>query len=694
MQSNRLIHEKSPYLLQHAHNPVDWYPWGDEAFEKAQAEDKPVFLSIGYSTCHWCHVMERESFEDGEVARLLNEGFVSIKVDREERPDIDNVYMVVCQSMTGGGGWPLTIIMTPEKRPFFAATYVPKRARFGRSGMVELLPQVLAVWRDRRSDATGLADRIAESLAGLSRTAPGGDVGIALLDAAYRDLSESFDERHGGFGGAPKFPTPDRIRFLLRHWRRTGDTDALEMVERTLRSMRRGGVYDHVGFGFHRYSTDDRWLLPHFEKMLYDQALLAVAYLEAFQATGNEEYALTAREIFTYVLRDMSSPEGGFCSAEDADSEGEEGKFYLWTEQELREALAPAEAELAVSVFNVEPGGNFLDEAAHTRTGRNILHLAVAAVDSARHRRTGGDEFARVLANIRTKLLTRREERVRPLRDDKVLADWNGLMIAALAKGARALDEPAYADAAAGAASFVLARMGDDDGRLLHRYWQGDSAVLGFLDDHAFLIWGLLELYETTFKVSYIREALGLAEAMVAHFRDPSDGGFYLSPDYGESLLARTKEAHDGAVPSGNAVAMMDLLRLGRMTGRSELEEYASGIATAFSALVARSPSAFTSLLSAASFAQGPSHEVVVVGEPGASDTNAMLGSIGRAFAPNAVVLFRQAGRDGEELSELAPFARPLTSIDGKATAYVCRGHRCELPTTDVAEMLRLLEQG
>jgi uncharacterized protein YyaL (SSP411 family) len=693
-EPNRLIREKSPYLLQHAHNPVDWYAWGDEAFERARVEDKPIFLSIGYATCHWCHVMERESFEDDNVARLMNDGFVSIKVDREERPDIDNVYMSVCHSMTGSGGWPLTIIMTPERKPFFAATYIPKRARFGRAGMVELLPQVLQVWREKRSDALRLADRIAESLAELSKRAPGSEIGPASLETAYRHLSESFDAQFGGFGGAPKFPTPDRLRFLLRHWKRTGESEALAMVEQMLQAMRRGGVYDQVGFGFHRYSTDDRWLVPHFEKMLYDQALLAMAYLEAFQATGKQEYASTAREIFTYVLRDMTSPEGGFYSAEDADSEGVEGKFYVWTEHELRGVLSPPEADFAVSVFNVQPDGNFLDEASHAKTGSNILHLTSGRADVAGYRGISTEEFVKALSDVREKLLASREQRVRPLRDDKVLTDWNGLMIAALAKGARVLDEPAYGQAASRAAGFILGRMRDDEGRLLHRYREGESAIPGLLDDYAFFTWGLLELYEATFDVSHLREALDLTDLLLTHFRDREGGAFYLSPDYGETLLVRAKEAHDGAVPSGNSVAMMNLLRLGRMTGRSELEEHAAGIATAFSGLAARSPSAFTALLAAVAFVEGPSYEIVVVGEQGTPDTDAMLGAIGRKFLPNAVVLFRQAGREGDELPDLAPFVRDLGSIDGKATAYVCRGQQCDLPTTDVGKMLRLLEQG
>jgi uncharacterized protein YyaL (SSP411 family) len=688
---NRLTHEKSPYLLQHAHNPVDWYPWGDEAFERARADDKPIFLSIGYATCHWCHVMERESFEDEEVARLLNDGFVSIKVDREERPDIDNVYMTVCQSMTGSGGWPLSIVMTPEKKPFFAATYIPKHARFGRAGMLELLPRVLTVWREKRSEATRLADHIAESLSGLAEGAPGAGLDRAMLDTAYHHLAESFDESHGGFGGAPKFPTSERLRLLLRHWRRTGDPDALQMVEQTLASMRRGGIYDHVGFGFHRYSTDERWLVPHFEKMLYDQALLAIAYLEAYQATDNPDYASTAREIFTYVLRDMTSPEGGFYSAEDADSEGEEGKFYLWNERELREVLSPTEAEAAVSIFNVEGDGNFLDEATRAKTGANILHLAPSGDKPPELRDLTADELEGALSKTRGKLLARREERVRPFRDDKVLPDWNGLMIAALAKGGRILGEPRYTNAAAKAAAFVLREMRDEQGRLFHRYRVGERAITGFLDDYAFLTWGLIEVYEATFEVHHLQAALGLTETLIGHFWDDTSGGLFMTPDFGEALLVRSKEAHDGAVPSGNSVAMMNLLRLARMTGRSDLEEKAAEIGKAFADMVRRAPSAFAALLSAVDFGAGPSYEVVITGEPGGEDVRAMIAAVRTQYVPNKVVLFRPSGEESPEIAALASFTRELTAVDGKATAYVCQDHTCALPTTDALEMLRLL---
>nr|MDO8132578.1 thioredoxin domain-containing protein [Candidatus Njordarchaeum guaymaensis] len=418
--TNRLISEKSPYLLQHAHNPVDWYPWGDEAFEKARIENKPVFLSIGYSTCHWCHVMERESFEDPEVARLMNKAFVSIKVDREERPDIDNLYMAICQIISGNCGWPLNIIMTHDKKPFFAGTYFPKESRSGRIGLLELIPQIEELWLTRPEDVSNQADEITTALKEISRFPKGEKIGEDMLKAAYEQLAQSYDQEYGGFGNASKFPLPHHLFFLLRYWRRTGDNKALRMTEKTLQSMRRGGIYDHIGFGFHRYSTDSRWLVPHFEKMLCDQALLAIAYTEAYQATQQEECKKTAQEIFAYVMREMRSPEGGFYSAEDAESEDEEGKFYVWTIQEIRQALGK-EADLAIKIFNIEETGNFVEEASGTRTGKNILHLRKTMIDLAHDLRIPEPELRRNIESIRERLSAMREKRVHPHKDDKIL---------------------------------------------------------------------------------------------------------------------------------------------------------------------------------------------------------------------------------------------------------------------------------
>jgi uncharacterized protein YyaL (SSP411 family) len=684
---NRLIHEKSPYLLQHAYNPVDWYPWGDEAFEKARKEDKPIFLSIGYSTCHWCHVMERESFEDHEVAKLMNETFVSIKVDREERPDLDHIYMTVCQILTGSGGWPLNIFMTPDKRPFFAATYIPKESRFGRMGMMDLIPRVKQVWKERRDEVLNSADKIMAALKSVESEAPGEGLDASTLDGAYQQLAERFDERFGGFSQAPKFPTPHNFYFILRYWKRTNNQKTLEMVEKTLQEMRKGGVYDHVGFGFHRYATDQEWLVPHFEKMLYDQAMLAMAYVEAYQAVGNEDYRKTAEEIFTYVLRDMTAPTGGFYSAEDADSEGVEGKFYVWTEAEIRKVLTKKEADFIIKLFNVEKEGNFLEEATGKKTGANILHLKNSPSEMASEQ-----DLQDQLASAREKLFSAREKRIHPYKDDKVLTDWNGLMIAALAKGSRAFGELKYAEAAKKAVDFNFDQMRKPNGRLLHRYRDGQAGITANVDDYAFLVWGLIELYEATFDAHYLETALKLNEEMLKHFWDDKSGGLFFTPDDGEALIVRKKEIYDGAVPSGNAVAMLNLLRLARFTANTHLEEKAMEIGRAFSKAVKQLPSGYTQLLVAADFGIGPSYEVVIVGRSEADDTKEMLKALRSRFIPNKVALFRPTEKESPHIDELAEYIKYQVSLNGKATAYVCMNFACKEPTTEVSKMLGLIK--
>jgi hypothetical protein len=627
--------------------------------------------------------MERESFEDPEVAQLLNEAFICMKVDREERPDIDSVYMTVCQLMTGQGGWPLTILMTSDRRPFFAATYLPKESRFGRMGLKELITRIRDLWADHREELLRSAERTTAVLHRLSEPATAGEtLGEETLYQAYCQLSESFDVRYGGFGRAPKFPIPHQLMFLLRYWKRTEETHALAMVEQTLKAMGQGGIYDHVGLGFHRYSTDERWVLPHFEKMLYDQALSALAYLEAYQATGREEYAQTAREVFEYVLRDLSSPEGGFYSAEDADSEGEEGKFYTWTLEEIRKTLEPAEAELVIQAFNAKPEGNYVEEATGRPTGRNVLHLTEPLAEELEAR----------WESVRRKLLTARGKRVRPARDEKILTDWNGLMIAALARGAQVLDDERYAEAAERAAEFLLETLRDADGKLLHRYCDGEAAIPAFLDDYAFLIWGLIELYKATFRPRYLREALQLNEQLVEHFWDEEQGGFFFTANDAESVLVRRKEVYDGAVPSGNAVAMFNLLRLARLTGRSELEEMAQQLAQAFSAIVKASPISHTQLLIALDFALGPALELVLVGEPNDPVIQRMLRTVHSRFLPHVVVLLKAEQGEYAEIAELAPFTRAMRLQRGKATAaYICRNFACEPPVTSVEALIQRL---
>ena len=687
---NRLTHEKSPYLLQHADNPVDWYPWGDEAFATARREDKPIFLSIGYSTCHWCHVMAHESFEDVGIAALMNTAFVNIKVDREERPDIDSVYMRVCQGLTGGGGWPLTIIMTPDKRPFFAGTYFPKETRSGRIGMRDLMLRIDELWRNERDKVLESADQVTALFQQERIGSAMGEPGISTLRMAYEELKAHYDAMHGGFGAAPKFPTPHHLTFLLRYGKRFRDEQALEMVETTLGALRSGGIYDHVGFGFHRYSTDDHWFLPHFEKMLYDQALLAFVYTEAFQATNKHEYGNTAQEIFQYVLRELRSPEGGFFSAEDADSEGEEGKYYLWTEQEIRAILEEKAAELWIQAYGIEGNGNYHIEAGGKKTGANILFLKKTFPELAHDLAMEQHLLRELVERARRKLLAAREQRVRPRRDDKILADWNGLMIAALAKGAQVFDTPLYVQAASQAVDFILAHMRTPESALLHRYRDSQAAISGFLDDYAFLIWGLIELYETTFDIRFLTAALDLNTYLLNHFWDDKAGGFFFISDTHEELFVRTKELSDGALPSGNSVAALNLVRLGRMLGNPAFEEKATRIGQTFGLQLERMPSAFTQFLSALDFTLGASFEVVIAGSSPNADTKAMIQALRKPFIPNKTVLLIPA-EDASEITLLAPFTKHMRGLSGKPTAYVCTGHTCQEPTTDIARMLSFL---
>ena len=688
---NRLIHEKSPYLLQHADNPVDWYPWGDEAFDRAAKENKPIFLSIGYSTCHWCHVMEHESFESPEVAALMNEAFVSIKVDREERPDIDSVYMTVCQMLTGGGGWPLTVIMTPDRRPFFAGTYFPREDRFGRTGLLGLVPRIKELWDEKHEKVLESAGRITKALQEGAGIEPGPGLGESALESAYGYFDSVFDSTWGGFGKAPKFPTPHNLLFLLRYWKRTKNGRALDMVEKTLQTMRGGGIYDQLGFGFHRYATDSTWLVPHFEKMLYDQALLAMAYTEAYGATGRQEYRKTVEEIFTYVLRDMTSPQGGFYSAEDADSQGEEGKFYLWTADEIRDVLDGEEADLVMTALGVEEQGNFGEEAAGGKTGRNILHLREAPAGKAKELGIDEKELEQRLDEARLKLFEAREKRVHPSKDDKILTDWNGLMIAALAMASRTFDEPAYAQAAGRAASFILGEMKEGEGgRLLHRYREGQADIRAFSADYAFLIWGLLELYEATFDAGQLRLALELNSDFIDHYLDAESGGFFQTADDGEDLLVRRKSAQDGALPSANSVAALNLARLGRMTGDSGLDEKAREVFRAASVMAGKFPEAHTQLLVGLDFSIGPSYEIVIAGKPGAEDTMKMFEMLRKHYIPNKVVLFRP-DEESPDITKIAAFTKNQKSLEGKATAYVCMDFHCRLPTTDPCVMLRQL---
>lgn len=540
-EPNRLIKEKSPYLLQHAYNPVDWYPWGEEAFEKARKENKPVFLSIGYSTCHWCHMMAHESFEDEEVAGLMNEAFVSIKVDREERPDIDNIYMTVCQIILGRGGWPLNIIMTPGKKPFFAGTYIPKNTRFNQIGMLELVPRIKEIWEQQHEEVLDSAEKITSTIQEMIKESSGEGLGEEVIEEVYEELLSSFDTEYGGFSGAPKFPTPHKISFLLRYWRRSRNPEALHMAEYTLDKMRRGGIYDHLGSGFHRYSTDSMWLLPHFEKMLYDQALTAIAYTEAYQVTGKDLYKETAEGILDYVLRDLTSPEGGFYCGEDADVEREEGKYYLWTLEEIRSILDPEDSELIIKMFNLREEGNFEEEIRGRETGTNLFYMARSPGSLAAKMKIPVEEVEKKVKAAREKLLKARYERKRPSLDDKILTDWNGLMIAAFAKGYQVFGEQRYLKAAEKAADFILMALYSPGDGLLHRYRDGVAGISGTSDDYAFLIHGLLELYEAGFKMRYLKAAVSLNSELLECFWDPVNGGLYFTANDSEALIFRKR---------------------------------------------------------------------------------------------------------------------------------------------------------
>ncbi len=693
MAPNRLISEKSPYLIQHAQNPVDWYPWGEEAFERANTDNKPIFLSVGYAACHWCHVMEKESFEDEEAATYLNDTFICIKVDREERPDIDSVYMAACQMLTGRGGWPLTVLMTPDKKPFFAATYIPKTSRFGRPGLIDICQQVRSLWEKDRDKINDSATQISQHLGkAFDFQWTGEKIDESSLKAAYEELENSFDEEYGGFGSAPKFPTPHRMLFLLRYYHRTGEEKAMVMVQKTLKAMRLGGIWDHVGFGFHRYSTDKVWLLPHFEKMLYDQALLAMAYLETYQITKNSFYAKTADEIFTYVLRDMTSDTGGFLTAEDADSEGEEGKFYVWTIREFNAILGAERGKLWQRFMNLNSHGNFEDEATGQKSGSNILHLTRSFSEWAEKLEMEETDLADRWEKTRETLFHVRKKRVAPLKDDKILTDWNGLMIAALAMGSRILGNYSYTESAKRAAAFIQRRLTDETGALLHRFRDEESGIQANANDYAFYILGLLELFRATFEPEYIQRAMVLQEQMMENFWDQENSGFYLTSKTAEQLPTRPKELYDGAIPSANSVAFSNLLTMSRLTGNIRWEKYTEEMVNAFAGSIKQQLSAFSYFLCGLEFVMAKQYEVVIAGETASPDTQKMLSVLYNRYAPNTVVLLKNS-QNADQLAEIAPFTASLKMVGSKATAYVCTDFACGSPTTDPKELASMIEK-
>ncbi len=686
-KANRLIHEKSPYLLQHAHNPVDWYPWGEEALAKAKREDKPILLSIGYSTCYWCHVMEAESFENPEIAKRMNETVVAIKVDREERPDLDAIYMTAVQAMSGQGGWPLNVFLTPEGKPFWGGTYFPPEDRGGRAGFPRVLQSIAEAWKTRREEVLRSSQELTQAIQASVKPSVGTPLTTKTLETAVEQYTQQYDSTYGGFGDAPKFPRSHSLSFLLRAWSRSRDAKILQMVDTTLDAMARGGLHDQLGGGFHRYSTDAQWLVPHFEKMLYDQALLARAYLEASQATGKGQYAEIAHRIFAYVLRDLRDPGGAFYSAEDAGEVGKEGEFYVWTPQEINAVLSADEAQWILPVYGVTSEGNF--------EGQTILHLTVPleifSIGRSDNASVGERRGTARLTEISRTLLEVRSRRPRPHRDDKILTDWNGLMIGALAYGARTLDEPRYAKVAEEAAAFVLDHM-QHDSQLLHRYRDGEAAIPAYLDDYAFLSWGLLELYEATFDPRWLKESKRLAQEMLARFWDDQDGGFFFSGAHNEQLIAKTKELYDGAVPSGNSVAAFVLVRLAQLTMDHDFQRRAGQLFEVFSGHVSQAPHAFPQFLIALDAWLGPSQEIVIAGDPLAPATRQMIRAVRQHFLPRAVLALHPVGEAGREVEALIPFIKGQLPLKGEPTAYVCQHYVCQLPTTDLKQLITLLE--
>lgn len=679
---NKLANEKSPYLLQHADNPVDWYPWGEEAFEKARAEDKPVFLSIGYATCHWCHVMAHESFEDEQVAKLMNRAFVNIKVDREERPDIDNTYMTICQMLTGQGGWPLTIIMTPDKKPFFAATYIPKRSLQSRIGMTDLVPQIERAWQNRRSEINDSVAKIQTNFSKTLHISNGGEqLKDEILQNAFQELHNRYDEQFGGFGSSPKFPSPHTLIFLMHHHQTSGNEPALKMAIHTLEQMRLGGIFDHVGGGFHRYSTDRKWLLPHFEKMLYDQAMLIMAYTLGWQHTKNSLFKETVYSIVSYLEKQLLSENGAFYSAEDADSEGEEGKFYVWTAKEIEEVLPQEEADLFKTLFNISEEGNFHDEATGRKTGRNIPHLSEDISDGDLDKISG----------MLTKLEQTREKRIRPLLDDKILTDWNGLMIAALSRAGAAFQDPELTKLAEDACSFIRQEMLTGNNTILHRYKDGDAGIDGMADDYAFSIWGLIELYQSTFKIEYLEEALKLKVTFEEAFRDSKQGGYFFTHTESEELLGRQKEIYDGAIPSSNSVQMMNNLRLARLTGNTSLERKASQDINRFAAQINHTPSGYTHALQSLYLTEGHSYEIILAQKTADKNTESFLNKIRQKPLVEPAVHLKTDG-NGKTLSGIAPYTSDY-SAEEEPSVYICKNFTCDLPVRKLSELDKKLDR-
>jgi uncharacterized protein YyaL (SSP411 family) len=703
MHTNRLAREKSPYLQQHAHNPVDWYPWGEEAFEKARFEDKPIFLSIGYSTCHWCHVMERESFENAEVAQVLNRYFVPVKVDREERPDVDRIYMMFVQATTGSGGWPMSVWLTGDLKPFFGGTYFPPDDRYGRPGFKTLLEHLAEAWRDERDKIYQSGSDVVRQLRQYSEVRAGASEWLdpALLDSAYQVFRRSYDPRLGGFGGAPKFPRPVVHNFLFRYFHRAGTAEARDMVLLTLREMAKGGMNDQLGGGFHRYSVDARWFVPHFEKMLYDQAQLALSYVEAYQITGDEQYARVARATLDYVLRDMRAPEGGFYSAEDADSVVDpakpevkgEGAFYIWSQSEIEQVAGQPAAEWFCYRYGVEQDGNVHEDPHHEFTGKNILYELHTVADTAMRFERPMEEVSSALEDTGRKLLAARAARVRPHLDDKILTAWNGLMISAFAKAAAVFESVPYLQAADRAAQFILDRMYDSErGLLLRRFREGEAAVPGFLDDYAFFTQALLDLYGADFEPARLDLAVRLAEMQTELFEDRESGAFFSTAAGKGDLILRMKEDYDGAEPSGNSVAALNLLRLAQFTDRADFRQSGERTLRAFAPRMVSGAAGVPQMLVAYLFSLSKPKQVVLTGDRESPDTREFLRALNRRFDPNRIVFLVDGAETRGALAERLPALAGMEALNGKTTAYVCENYACKLPVTEVSAFIELLK--
>jgi len=727
-QPNRLIGETSPYLQQHAYNPVDWYPWGPEALARAQAEDKPILLSVGYSACHWCHVMAHESFEDPGTAALMNELFVNVKVDREERPDIDAIYMEAVQAMTQHGGWPMTVFLTPEGKPFYGGTYYPPTPRYGMPSFPQLLNAIADAWRNRRRELESAGERMVDVLNRSSVLAPAeAEFTPDVLNRAWHGMLRSHDSSEGGFGGAPKFPQPMNLDFLLQTYLRTGDQTTLRAVTLTLHKMAAGGIYDQLGGGFHRYSTDDHWLAPHFEKMLYDNAQLARTYLHAWQVTGDAAFRRIVEETLDYVLREMTSPEGGFYSTQDADSEGHEGKFFLWTPDEVTALLGAGDGPLFCAYFDITAPGNFHEGGASA----NILHIPRDLPIVARELKVTPERLAQAVARGRAILFTAREQRVHPGRDDKILAEWNGLMLHAFAEAGAALDRPDYIAAARQAAEFILTRMSESTNqrisesanqrisewpvakgsdpqsaipalapersagasvrnpqsviRLFRTYKDGRAHLNAYLEDYAAVALGLIGLYQATFELRWLEAAISLAEVIVARFADGDTGGFFQTATDHQQLIARRKDFVDSAVPSGNSLTAELLLRLGKLLDRPDTADRAATAMRLMADAMGQQPLAFGRMLGALDLALSPGQEIAIIGDPAAADTRALLAEVWRRYLPNSVLAC--AAPTDEAALAAVPLLANRGQMDGRATAYVCRNYVCKLPVVEPAAL-------